>query len=117
LVDLGRANLLFTYLCPPAFALALFVAAPMVVRPQSSVDRTLVEPGRESYSLYLTHPIAIAIAIAAAVTLSLGLPWYVAAALMLAFALIFSRAFFLTIERPFMIRAAAAKVPEILAVG
>jgi peptidoglycan/LPS O-acetylase OafA/YrhL len=115
LADLGGANLLFTYLCPPAFALALFVAAPMVIRPQSSVDRTLVELGRESYSLYLTHPIAIAIA--TAVTLPLGLPLYVAAALMLSFALILSRAFFSTIERPFMIRAAAAKLPEILAVG
>ena len=116
LADLGRANLLFTYLCPPVFALALFVAAPMVIRPQNSVDQTLVQLGRESYSLYLTHPIAIAIA--TAVTLSRGLPWYVAAALMLAFAFILSRAFFLTVERPFMIRAAAAKVPEkILAVG
>lgn len=116
LADLGRANLLFTYLCPPAFAFALFVAAPMVVHSQNSVDRTLVRLGRESYSLYLTHPIAIAIA--TAVTLALGLPWYVAAALMVAFSLILSRAFFSMIERPFMIRAATAKVPEkSLAVG
>jgi len=116
LVDLGRANLLFTYLCPPAFALALFVAAPMVVRPQNAVDRTLVGLGHQSYSLYLTHPIAIAIA--TAVALPLRLPWYLAAVSMLAFSLILSRAFFLTVERPFMIQAAAAKVPEkSLAVG
>jgi peptidoglycan/LPS O-acetylase OafA/YrhL len=66
LTDLGRANLLFTYLGPPVFAFALFFWARMLNQPQNSADRILVSLGRESYSLYLTHPISIALATAVA---------------------------------------------------
>jgi peptidoglycan/LPS O-acetylase OafA/YrhL len=110
LTDLGRANLLVTYLGPPVFALGLFFAARMLNQPQNSADRILISLGRESYSLYLTHPISIALATAAA--LSLGLSWYVAAGLMLVLSLTLSRAFYAMIEQPFIARALATKALE-----
>jgi peptidoglycan/LPS O-acetylase OafA/YrhL len=110
LTDLGRANLLFTYLGPPVFAFALFFGARISNEPHKWIDRNLVALGRESYSLYLTHPIALALATAAA--MSLGLPWYVAAALMIVLALTLSRVFFSMIEYPFMCQASAMKALE-----
>ena len=107
LTDLGRANLLFTYFGPPVFAFALFFGARMSNQPQKLADRSLVALGRESYSLYLTHPISLALATAA--TVSLGLPWHIAAALMIVLALALSHAFFVVIEYPFMSHASAMK--------
>lgn len=110
LTDLGRANLLFTYLGPPVFAFALFFGARVSTQADGAVDRILVGLGRESYSLYLTHPISLALATAA--TVALGLPWYVAAALMVTMAVTLSHAFFSMIEHPFMSQASAMKALE-----
>jgi peptidoglycan/LPS O-acetylase OafA/YrhL len=106
LTDLGRGHLLFAYVTPPVFALALYYAARMVTS-ANRADQALIKLGHESYSLYLTHPIAISVA--TIVVLRLGVPWPVAAAVMFAFSLLLSHGFFVMIERPFMARAAATK--------
>jgi peptidoglycan/LPS O-acetylase OafA/YrhL len=91
------------YSWPLVFALAVAIFARQRESP-SVIERILVWVGFTSYSLYLTHPIAIPLT-----EFALGSLGVRSAALRAIFdllvAMLFSTAFFYVVERPFMRRA------------
>jgi peptidoglycan/LPS O-acetylase OafA/YrhL len=88
---------------PWMFAVAIWYAARQQTSPTSLFDRVIGELGRESYSIYLTHPIAITLCAWVMHVDGPSLPGIVACTLAsLALAHLYYRA----VERPFLVRAA-----------